>query len=268
MDENQTTQTQENSGGSAGKVIAIIILVLLIVAVVVGLFVQPDLLTKLTRSFSKTQNQVENVQEETAEAQQEVVSETQEGLQEVGQAISEVDNPLIRLMLAKAYATKLTSALSEQGKEDLNTVIVYVEKQPEILIQPTPAWPAEVKAALTRLQTEIAKAKVKSVAVSLIKAIEDANSKVGDSVKLTGLWESTDQAETLGSVFMLTDSTSGQVYYFQMSGTAAENAMELVGSEVTVTVKITSEEDGYVTYDVVSGPTEVPVTTPTESVEE
>lgn len=251
---NQQSETVQPQKSSGGKTIAIVFGILLIGLILIGL-ANRNKITQLSKSLTQTQEQVEDVSQESQEAQESIKNEIKEGVSEIAGSIKDINNPLVRLALAKAYTEKLKDVVDSQTKEDLNTVILYIEKQPAVLLQKTPQLPSEVQQALTNIKASIAKAKVSAVATSLSTALA-TTTDIGDTVTLTGTLEFVqDDTITGGSIFMLTDSETGEKYYLEFNATNSTSVKNMVGKEVSVKVKITGNENGIVTYDVVSGPT-------------
>jgi hypothetical protein len=166
----------------------------------------------------------------------------------------------------------LKAALTPEAKADLDKIIVYVEKQPVVLVQKPAQLPAEIQTAVDNVKAEVQKAKVKAVATSEAKQLAGTPTPaVGKTVELTGTLTAGPTDTILGSnVYSLVDKTDGQTYYFQFSDANATKVNEMVGQEVTITIKTTgTTADGMVTYEVSSGPTlteaVTPTTKPTES---
>lgn len=241
----------------AGSTILIVVLALLALGALGWAVYNQSLVDNLKRELANTQEQLTQVNQETEEARQELMGEAQEGLEEIGQAIREVDNPQLRLSLFQAYATKLRTLLTPESQTELDKVVVYVVKQPVVLVQAPEQMPAEIQASLQAIKTEISQAKVKAVASSKLEDVTGPTPAEGKTVTLTGILEyvGTDSVTGAG-VFKLTNEGDEQVYYFQFnSANAQQYQTSLVGQPVTMTVKITGQANGYVTYEVMSGPT-------------
>lgn len=267
MEENSTNQSQskKSSTGMAFGIIGAIAIVLLI-----GLwFVNRSSIDDLSRQLAQTQSQVMNVQKETQEAKSEVKDEMKEGVDQISGALDDINNPIVRLALTKAYVSKLQSTLDAKSKEDLNVILVYVQKNPTVLVKKPATWPADVQQAVTNLQTKLASARA-SVATSVADAQTATQAKVNDLLTLTGTLAFVSDDSTLGgSVFVMTTTEGGKKYYFEFNKTTSDQIKSsMLGKEVSIRVKVTGIEDGHVTYDVVSGPTLVsatPTAAPTQA---
>lgn len=262
MDENnnQTQNSGEGSKSSTGMIIGVVAAVA-VVGLIALWFINRSSIDQLTRQVTNTQDQVQDVQSEANKAQENVGEAIKEGVEDVANSIGDINNPVVRLALAKAYVAKLQSTLDAKSKEDLNVVLVYVQRQPTVLVKPPATWPADVQQALTNLKTKLANAKA-SVATFMADAKETVQYKVNDLLTLTGTLEFVSDDSVLGgSVFMLTETGTGKKYYFEFNQANSEQIKStMVGKEVSIKVKITGIEGGNVTFDVVSGPTLVVAT--------
>lgn len=248
----------------SGTTILIIILAIVAGLAVAGAAYNQNRVMQLQKQVADLTQQVAEVGQATQEAKAGVGEALREGAEEIAQAIGGVENAPVRLALFKAYVNKLKAALTPEAKADLDKIVVYVEKQPVVLVQKPAQLPAEIQTAVDSLKAEITKAKVAAVGASLIKQLTGTLTPVGKTVTLTGTWTDAGvDPMTGGQVFSLVNEADGQTYYFQFSGNNVATAAEMVGEEVTLTVKITGLEDGMVTYDVVSGPTLAAEATPT-----
>jgi len=261
--QNQNSTSQKNSGSSsAGKIVAVVVITVLVLAILGLIFVNSSVTNKLKRELSQAQNELNDIRNEQTEAENELAQELQEGVQEIAEEITDLDSPLARFILTKAYASQLRDLLTPDGVENLDKIIVYVEKTPTVLVQPNPTLPTEISQAVQDLKSEVATLRASSVATS----VETVNSQVGQSMTITGVLAEVSEDTILGgSVFKIT-TTEGEEYYLQLSDTNAVAASKLVGEEVEAIVEITGSENGLVTYDVVTGPTAVnavPTATPT-----
>ncbi len=249
MDESNSSSSQSKKS-STGMVVGVVGLVIIIG--LVGLwFVNRNSINQLSDQLAQTKSQVEDVQKESQEAKMDAVDAMKEGAQNVAGAIDDINNPVVRLALTKAYVNKISSALDTAGKNDLNTIVVFVEKQPVVLTQKQPQLPAEVSQAVANLKTKIAALKT-SVATS----VSDTTSKIGQGITLQGtLAFVSDDSVFGGSVFTLT-TNEGKKYYFEFNqATSTQIKNTMLGKEVAIQIKVTGLSDGHITYDVVSGPT-------------
>lgn len=264
MDENQNQpQNGNNNGGESKSSMGMIIGVVAAVAII-GLvalwFINRSSIDTLSRQLTETKDQVENVQNTSNEAKQNIGETVKEGVEDTLESIGDVNNPILRLVLAKAYVTRLSDTLDAAGKKDLNTIVVYVEKQPTVLIKPPATWPAEIQQAIANLKTKVANAKT-AVAASVTDAKESVSEKVNDLNTLTGTLSFVSDDSVLGgSVFMMT-TDAGRNYYFEFNEANSEKIKStMLGKPVSIKVRVTGVENGHVTYDVVSGPTIVSAT--------
>ena len=260
MMDNKTAQA------GSGSTILIIILAIVAALAVAGALYNQNRVMQLQKQVANLTNQVQQVNQEAQQAKQNVGQEVAQGLQNVAQAIQGIDNPKVRLSLFQAYANKLKALLTPETKADLDKIIVYVEKQPMVLVQKPAQVPAEIQTAIENIKAEVQKAKVKAVATSTVTQMAGTPTPaVGKTVELTGTLTAGPTDTILGgNVYSLVDKTDGQTYYFQFSEANAAKVNSMVGQEVTITIKTTgTTADGMVTYEVVTGPTPVSAVTPT-----
>lgn len=235
-------------------------IILLIVAVVaVGLllfnfFFSKSKIDELTRSLNQTKQQVANVEDETNEAKQEMAGEAAEGLKSTADAIKDVENPAVRLALIKAYAAQIRPLLTGQSQKDLDTVLVYVDKNPAVLVTKNPTLPKEVVTAVNNLKTRARNLKIAGVAT--MQKVNETLYTQGETVELTGTIAFVQDDPALGgSVFTLTDSETGYVYYLVFNEANSQTIKDtMLNQEVDVTVKVTSRVYEPLTFQVVTGP--------------
>lgn len=243
----------------SGSTILIILLAVLALGALGWAVVNQSMVDKLKRELTQTQDQLEQVVAESEAAKQEVAQAALEGAQGIGQTIQGVENPQLRLSLFQAYASKLRTLLTPESQAELDKVVVYVEKQPVVLVQQLEQMPAEIQTAIQTIKTEMGQAKVKPVASTQITDAAIPTPAEGKTVTLTGTLEFVQVDPVTGAgIFKLVDPATEQEYYFQFNAANTQQYQaSLVDQNVTVTVKTTGTENGYVTYDVVSGPTKV-----------
>ena len=252
----------------SGATWLIIILAIVAIGLAAGAAYEANLVNQLSRQLNDTRQQLADVQQTADAAQAELQQSAAQGVQNIAQAIQKVENPALRLQLFKAYAAKVKAVLTPESQKQLNTIVVYVEKDPTVLIKPPATWPSDVQAAVTAVKAEITKAKTKAVATVQLKDLTAPTPVPGKTVVLTGILEfvSTDPVTGAG-VFKLTNESDELDYYFQFSPTNTEEyKTSLVGQTVKMTVKITGEANGLVTYDVVSGPTAASTASPSPTI--
>lgn len=250
----------------SGTTILIIILAILAGLAVAGALYNQNRVMQLQKQVADLTNQVQEVNQQAQEAREKVAETAKEGIEDVTQALQKVENPQIRLALFQAYAKKLAAVLTPETKADLDKIVVYVEKQPVVLVKPPAQWPAEIQTAMENIKGEAQKAKVKAVAATAVKSLPGTPTPAaGKTVTLAGIWTDAGVDPIVGGqMFSLIDKTDNQTYYFQFSGSNLTSAQALVGQEVNITVKTTgTTADGMVTYEVVSGPTAAADLTPT-----
>jgi outer membrane murein-binding lipoprotein Lpp len=256
----KTTQT------GSGSTVLIIILAVVAGLAVAGALYNQNRVMQLQKQLADLTKQVQEVNQQAEAVRQDVLNAAEGGLEDVAKAIQGVDSPQVRLSLFKAYANKLKAALTPEAKIDLDKIIVYVEKQPVVLVQKPAQLPAEIQTAIDNIKTEVQKAKVTAVAATTMKQTAGTPTPAaGKTVVLTGMLAE-GPADTMlgGNVYTLVDNTDGQTYYFQFSDTNAVKVNSMVGQDVSITIKTTgTTADGMVTYEVVSGPTLVADVTPT-----
>ncbi len=261
----------ENSSKKGSNTLTVIVLVLLVILaalLIFGFFFNRSKIDELTKSLQKTQEQIANVQNEAQGGRENVADTALTSAEDIASAISDVDNPTVRLALAKAYAVRLRALLTASEQEDLDTVVVYFEKNPKVLFENNPTLPAEVKTALANLKTKLTSAKSNSVAT--MQAVDKATYTSGEIVTVTGTIAYVGDDEILGgSIFTLTDSETGYVYYLHLNNTNSQNVQDtMLDEEVTVDIKVTSKAGDPFTFQVVSGPTIASESEETEDTEE
>lgn len=223
-------------------------------------FTNQNKATQLQRQLEETQQQLADVVTEKEEAQTNVVDEIKDQVANVAESIGDVDNPLLRFALMKQYVANLASALKPESKQQLDAVIVYVQKNPTVLIQPE-QLPASYSATLTAIKQELTASRAQAVAV-LKQQIANSLTPtpvavVGQTYNLTGMLTLVETDPVLGGTyFKMTDTNYGEPFYLYLSPANATQVQQtMLDQVVTVQVKVTSIQDGFVTYTVVSGPT-------------
>lgn len=236
----------------------ILITVGVLAALVVLAVMNRSALTELSRKIGKTQDQVNDVANQVEESKDAMMDEAADQAQQVADSMLTVDNPIIRLLLLNAYKTRIANTLTSKTQNDLNTVIVFVQKQPTVLLQPTSSYPADIQTALSSVASAAAKLKASVAATAQTPTQpETANPVVGQTATITGEIRFVAQDPILGgSYFQMNQTNYGQPFFFYLNPTTSSQVMaDMEGQVVSVEVEITSVEDGYVTYTVTSGPT-------------
>lgn len=233
----------------------LIIAILAIVLLIFYFFFSRSRIDQLTRSLNETKEQVQNVGEESEEARREMAMEAAEGMKSTAEAIKDVENPAVRLALIKAYAAQIRPLLTGQSQKDLDTVLVYIDKNPAVLVTKNSSLPKEVVLAINNLKTRARNLRIAGVAT--MQKVDEVLYTQGETVELTGtIAYVADDPALGGSVFTLTDSETGYVYYLVFNETNSQTIKEdMVDRDVEVTVKVTSRAYEPLTFQVVTGPT-------------
>ena len=177
---------------------------------------------------------------------------------------------LVEVAKVKALVMHYQDMLSSQGQQNLMTLIVFLEANPEVVTEPTaptepvdstePAEPStevpqEVQDAYNDLLEEIAELD-EDIGIGDVEQEVVDEIQVGDTHTLQGvLVVILDLDDQLDHMYKLNNNEDGNWNYFIFDGDTAEQATALVGTEVTVDVVITEIDADKVLYDVVSGPT-------------
>lgn len=241
------------------------IAVLAIIALVFYFFFSRSKIDQLTRALNETKQQVMDVQKESEEAKKETAMEVIEGTRSTAQAIKDIENPQVRLALINAYAQNLRPQLSTANQKDLETILVYVNGDPKILVTKNPVLPKEVLLAINNLKTQVRNLKIAGIAT--MQSIDEKLYTQNEIVNLTGVISFVGDDPALGgSVFTLTDSETGYVYYLVFNEANSQNIKNsMLDKEVDVTIKVTSKVNEPLTFQVMKGPTLTNTPTPTKS---
>lgn len=242
---------------SRSGLVSLILLIVAILAITLLLFYfffSRSKIDQLTRSLNETKEQVQNVGEESDEAKREMAMEAAEGIKSTAEAIKDVENPAVRLALIKAYAAQIRPLLSGKSREDLDKVLIYVDGNPAVLVTKNPTLPRDVVQAINNLKTRARNLRVAGVAT--MQKIDEVLYTQGEAVELTGtIAFVADDPALGGSVFTLTDSETGYVYYLVFNEANSQTIKDtMLNQEVEVTVKVTSEVYEPLTFQVVTGP--------------
>lgn len=244
---------KKNNQGSALTIILVLMAIALGLVIGGMWYLNTTKVAQLQKSLDETKNELAMVK-----------SEKEQAKEDVKKALGNVETPLGKFMLLKAFTVRAQKVLSAAAKKDIDTIVVFVQKQPEVLIQDKPQLPADVQKAVTSVKAEIVKAKIGG---SAIKTSTDKD-KIGTKATLEGTLTYVQQEAVLGGgMFSLVDDATGMKYYFYFDPATTKTLQNsMVGKTVTVDVLITGAANGMVTYDVVSGPTLVtaPTTEPTQ----
>jgi len=253
------------------SIVLAIVAILAICALVFYFFFSQSKIDQLTRALDETKEQVMDVKKESDEAKKDTAMTAMEGVKSTAEAIKDVQNPLVRLALIKAYSTSLRPLLSTVSQKDLDTILVYVDKNPTVLVTKNPTLPKDVVLAINNLKTRSRNLKIAGIAT--MQKIDKELYTQNEIVNLTGKITFVEDDPALGgSVFTLTDSDTGYVYYLVFNETNSQTIKNsMLNKEVNVTVKVTSKASEPLTFQVIKGPTlataasPAPTTTPTAS---
>ena len=224
--------------------ILIFVLVFIIVAILAGgYYLNYSKVDQLSRKIDQTQKDVEKVKEDTKDKKQDAIEEI---------------NPetVIRLALLKAYAMSLKSSLTKTEMEDLDRITLYIQGNPSVIVTKNPDLPADIAQAIANINLKTKALRNKAVAV-IKEEVDKATYTLGEEVTLTGpISFVEDDTVYGGSIFMLTDTETGNSYYFHFNEANSQTIKDtLLDEEVTVDIKVTSKAGEPLTFEVVSGPT-------------
>jgi hypothetical protein len=247
-----------NSSGSSRNLTYILIFVLVFVIVAIlagGYYLNYSKVNQLTRKVEQTQKDVEKVKEDTKEKKQEAIENI---------------NPetVVRLALIKAYTDSLKTSLNKTDLEDLDRITLYIQGNPNVIVTKNPDLPQDIAQAVANIKAKAKATKTKAVVVVKTQ-VDNATYKQGEELTITGTISFVeDDAVYGGSIFMLTDSETGNSYYLHFNETNSQTIKNtMLDKEVTVDVKVTSKANEPLTFEVVSGPTLVkqsPIPQPTQ----
>lgn len=245
------------------SVILAIVAILAVAALVFYFFFSQSKIDQLTKSLNETKQQVMDVKEASDEAKKDTAMTAIEGMRSTAQAIQDVKNPTVRLALIKAYAESLRPALSSASQDDLDTVLVYVDKNPTVLVTKNPSLPPDVLQAINNLKTRARNLRIAGIAT--MQSMDEIIYRQNEIVNLTGTIAFVEDDPALGgSVFTLTDSETGYVYYLVFNETNSQTIKNtMLDEEVDVTIQVTSKANEPLTFKVTKGPTLATSTTPT-----
>lgn len=250
--------SDEQNSPSALSIGIIIILLLAVGLLVANTVTSQGKMTQLQNELTTAKEQLVDLENQIAQSKKAVVEEAQQQAQEVAAAFAEIESPVSRWALVKQFYAKIASALQPETKKQLDTVIVFVEKQPVVLVDPS-QLPASMSAILSTAKAELkaARGAVATQKSSEATGTASPSAVVGKTFNLTGTLTFLEDDPVLGgSYFKLTDTNYGEPFVLYLNGTtAATTKSTMEGKVVTVQVKVTSEKGGIVTYDVISGPT-------------
>lgn len=208
--------------------------------------------------------EVAEVIEETPVVSEETNDGMQVELADVAAAIAAAESPAARLALVKSYIAEFSALLTPASQKELDAIIVFVELNPSAL-DDLDSLPASYSASLKTIKGELQQA-LGVVTVASSQEDEDEASPsagsstpravVGQSYTLTGLLSLVETDELLGGAyFVMTDTNYGEPFYLYLTGSQVPVIEDtMVGEIVTVEVEVTSIEEGFVRYIVLSGP--------------
>lgn len=208
--------------------------------------------------------EVAEVIEETPVVSEETNDGMQVELADVAAAIAAAESPAARLALVKSYIAEFSALLTPASQKELDAIIVFVELNLSAL-DDLDSLPASYSASLKTIKGELQQA-LGVVTVASSQEDEDEASPsagsstpravVGQSYTLTGLLSLVETDELLGGAyFVMTDTNYGEPFYLYLTGSQVPVIEDtMVGEIVTVEVEVTSIEEGFVRYIVLSGP--------------
>lgn len=246
-----------------------------IIAVVVGvaalgwILYQQTRVTSLEKELADTKGQLEQVGQATQQAAEGVANALVDGAGDIRNAIAGIDNPVLRLELFKAYADRIRDSLTAETQEELDEVVVFVEKNMTVLMTPNPDLPEEIKASIAKIKEELSAEETDEIASTQMESEEAAKLKVGTEVEVTGVLQFAGEDPVTGAGVFTMKTAEGMTLYFSFSpANTASYQEDFNGKEVTMTLEITSIEEDVVLYDVTSGPKLAATPAPTEAGEE
>lgn len=245
-----------------------------IIAVVVGvaalgwILYQQTRVSSLKKELADTKGQLEQVGQATQQAAEGVANALAGGTGNIQDAIAGIDNPVLRLELFKAYADKIRSSLTKESQEELDEIVVYVEKNMTVLMTPNPELPDEIAASIAKIKEELSAEETDEIASTQMESEEAAKLKVGAEVEVTGVlnFAGTDPVTGAGVFTMKTESGMTLYFTFSPANTATYQG-QFNGKEVTMTLEITAIEEDVVLYDVTKGPELAATPSPTKAEE-
>lgn len=251
--------SDDQSSPSKLSIGIIIILLLAVGLLVANTVTSQSKMSQLQKELETAKKDVIAAQEQVVESKKAVVEETTKQAQEIAEAVSEIESPAARFALVKRFYTKVAAALKPDTKAELDDVIIYIERTPIVLVDPK-QLPASMSAILTKAKAELSAAKgtvATQKFTSTTTSTASPSAVVGKTFNLTGtLTFVADDPVMGGSYFKLTDTNYGEPFVLYLNGATATTAKSTMdGKVVTAQVRVTSEKDGFVTYDVISGPT-------------
>src|SRR4029078_13080460 len=118
-----------------------------------GFYLGHSRINQLKRELSQTQKQVDNAKQEANETKEDTADSAMNGMKNTKDAIKDIENPIVRLALAKTDAQALRPYLTKTNQADLDTILLYVNGNPKILVTKNPALPKEVALAVNNIKT-------------------------------------------------------------------------------------------------------------------
>jgi hypothetical protein len=257
----------ESQTGAIG--FGVIIAVVIGVAALGWVLYQQTRVSSLQKELEDTKGQLEQVTQATQQAAEGVAGALAEGAGDIASAIAGIDNPVLRLELFKAYADRIRDSLSADAQEELDEVVVYVEKNMTVLMTPNPDLPEEIAASIAKIKEELAAEETDEIASTQMESEEAAKLKVGAEVEVTGVLNFAGVDPVTGAGVFTMNTAEGMTLYFTFSpANTSTYQAQFNGKEVTMTLEITAIEEDVVLYDVTEGPELAATPAPTEADEE
>ncbi len=169
-------------------------------------------------------------------------------------SLKDINDPTVRLALIHSYAAALNPLLTTARQKDLETIIVYVNGNPKVLVTKNPDLPKDVALAVSNLKTSVKNLKAAGTVIK--QRTDNVSYAQGDTINLTGTISFVaDDPELGGSIFSLTDSESGEIYYLHFNDANSANIKStMLDKEVTLTAKVTSKVTEPLAFQVTKGP--------------
>ena len=147
------------------------------------------------------------------------------------------------------FVEEVKPMLSDEGREDLETVWDYVKDDPTVLSLENDEHPEEIRQAFENVREELD--------ISFGSSDRPAPTvEVGEIYTVDGTLEEADEESPVGQVYTIVDTDTNATLYFVFSGDtlAMIEDKDMVGKHVELEVEIEKVEDGKVSYSVASGP--------------
>lgn len=200
--------------------------------------------------------------DDSQEMRLDAIDEKQSGSTDIAQALLAVESPSARLALVKSYIEEFRALLTPTSQKELDAIIVFVDQNP-VVLDDLSLLPASYSASLTTIRQELQRAL--GVVTAVYSELDETTSSpsaarvtpvVGQAYTLTGDLALVESDDILGgTTFVMTNTNYGEPFYLYLTGSQVPVIKEtMVGQTVTVEVEVTSIEEGFVRYLVLTGP--------------